>query len=208
MRKMVYLCIMKQKGSSTLQSLQNTQTQEIMETIIKNVNENVKKATFGIEVQTLTEVRMNKTNNPYLGRVTKITTYRNAMLGVDYANAVNNQLERVVGEGVEKYDVQKAFGMHRYDDFFMQSDKDENQFYLSIIEYNGTTKVESIVLLDGKPCTSEERESIRMFEVKKSTNIKKQLDAGLSEEQQRRINRPKVQNVVYIKQGAKVIFHK
>ena len=178
-----------------------------METIIENVNAKVKKGTFGIEVQTITDVRMNKTANPYLGRVTKITTWRNAQLGVNYANAVNAQLQRVVGEGAGTYVAEKARGMHEYDDFFMQSDKNEEQFYLSIIIYKKATKAESIVLLDGKPCTSEEREQIRAFETKKNYNgIKKQEEAGLNVEEQRDIRRVKIENVVYIRQGANMIY--
>lgn len=179
-----------------------------MEKIIENVNKQIRKGTFGIEVQTLTEVRMNKTDNPYLGRVTKITTWRNAQLGVDYTNAVNAQLERVVGEGAGSYVAEKAKGMHEFDSFFMQSDKDAAQFYLSIIIYKQSTRCESVVLLDGKPCTTEEKEQIRVFEPKKSEGVQKQADAGLSVEEQRDIRRIKVQNVLYIKQGDRLIYQK
>jgi hypothetical protein len=151
---------------------------------------------------------MNKTNNPYLGHVWRLTTYKNAMLGVDYGNAVNAQLERVVGADAPQYEVEKAKGMHRYDDFFMQSDKDENQLYLTIIEYKGTSTHESIMLLDGQPCTAEQENSISVFIPNRKEGCKKQEDAGLSREQQRKINRPKTQNVLYIKQGERVIYQK
>jgi hypothetical protein len=56
------------------------------------------KGTSAVSFNTTTSVKMNKTNNPYHGRVTKVSKV-NGIVGFNYKNSCNNQLER---EGKEK----------------------------------------------------------------------------------------------------------
>lgn len=65
-----------------------------MEYNIINQVSATKKATFGVEIITETIPAMRKTNNPFVGRVTKITHYIDGVLGVDYQKTVNRRLAK------------------------------------------------------------------------------------------------------------------
>lgn len=160
------------------------------------------KGIFGVEVITNTEPSMRKTKNPYLGRVRKVSVYRNAILGVDYQNAVNGRLERK-GE-VADYKAAAPRGKKHYNAFFYVSDKDENVFYLKIgIRKN--TKIESEYMVDGRIATIAERTEIESLLIAHSSSVKKQAEAGLDENEQYHINAPKLENVVSIKLGGRTI---
>jgi len=158
------------------------------------------KGVFGVHVTVMTEPKMNKTGNQFYGRVRKVTDYFNIQLGTDYANTINNRLEKQGEEG--NYVAEKAKGMHRYNDYFMQSDKDENQFYLNIIFNKAESHTETAWMVDGRLATEEEIKEFTAF-IPKSSPCKKQEDAGL--EKQVEIRRPKLQNVIKITLGARVI---
>lgn len=168
---------------------------------VKEVSK-LNKGVFGVEVTTNTEPSMRKTNNPYLGRVRKVSVYRNAVLGVDYENAVNGRLERK-GE-VADYKADAPKGKKHYNAFFYVSDKDENVFYLKIgIRKN--TNIESEYLVDGRAATADEKAEIKSFLTSYSPSVKKQADAGLDESEQYRIVTPKLENVVGIRLGGRTI---
>ena len=173
---------------------------------IQSISE-LRKGVFGVHVTTHTEPKMNRTNNPYYGRVRKVTDYHNIALGTDYANTINNRLERLGIEG--NYVAEKAKGMHRYNDFLLQSDKDENQFYLNIIfdRSEGSHTDEEVYLVDGRLATAEETKEIKWWieQAKSKSGCDKQEKAGLDKKEQVRIIRPKLQNVVKITLGARVI---
>lgn len=175
-----------------------------MENIIAKVS-GMRKATFGVQIITETEPSMRKTNNPFVGRVTKVTTYNNAMLGIDYQNAVNNRLER---KGLANdYQSEAPKGKKRYNAFFYQSLANEDIFYLKIGIYKNTT-CHSILFLDGQPAKPEEIEAIKPFIQSKSSNVQKQQDAGLNENEQYRIVAPKAQNVLQIKLGERIVYQR
>lgn len=177
-----------------------------MESIIEKVS-GMKKATFGVDIFTQTEPAMRKTNNPYIGRVTKLTHYIDAVLGVDYQKAVNNRLER---NGFEPtYQSEEPKGKKHYNAFFYQS-LDGETFYLKIGIYQSTSIV-SILFLDGQPATPVQIAQIEPFLQKKSNFVQKQADAGLTEtEEQYHIVAPKAQNVVKIteKGGKHIIYQR
>lgn len=161
------------------------------------------KGVFGVQVVTFTEPRMRKTNNQYIGRVRKVANYTHIALGTDYKRTIENRMEKLGIEG--EYNVEKAKGMHRYNDFFMQSDKDENQFYLNIIfDRSEGSHCERYYMVDGRLATKEEEAEIESFEYEHK-ECGKQNDAGLSGREEVKIIRPKLQNVIKITLGARVI---
>ena len=162
----------------------------------------LKKGTFGVEITTATEPKMKKTGNPFIGRVTKISVYYNAILGVSYENAVNGRLEK---KGLERDYVSEApRGKKWYNAFFYVSEKDSSVYYLKIGMRKNTT-CRSHYLVDGRPITESELAMLNEFLYKPSGTCNKQAEHGLEEDEQYRIVAPKLENVVEIKVGNTVI---
>lgn len=175
-----------------------------MENIINQVSA-TKKATFGVEIITETIPAMRKTNNPFVGRVTKITHYIDGVLGVDYQKTVNRRLAK---NGLEaNYQSEAPNGKKHYNAFFYQSLNDENVFYLKIGIYPNTI-THSILFLDGQPATPTQIAQIEPFLQTKSNNVQKQADAGLTNEQQYHIVAPKASNVLKIWKGKQTIYQR
>lgn len=175
-----------------------------MENIINKISK-MNKGTFGVEIVTETEPAMRKTNNPFINRVKKITTYTNAILGVDYQNCVNNRLER---NGCEaNYIADAPKGKKYYNAFFYQSLTDEGTFYLKIGMYKNTT-AKSRYVIDGHDATDNELETLKTFLQTKSTTCQKQADAGLDTSEQYAIVTPKASNVVSVKLGERIIYQR
>lgn len=176
-----------------------------MANIIEQVSK-MNKGTFGVEIFTETEPAMRKTGNPFIGRVKKLTHYVNAILGVDYQNAVNNRLTRNGSEA--NYQSETPKGKKHYNAFFYQS-LDGETFYLKIGMYKNTT-CHSILFLDGQPATPAQIAQIEPFLQVKSNNVQKQADAGLTTENQYHIVSPKVSNVLKItaKFGKQTIYQR
>ena len=175
-----------------------------MENIINQVSA-TKKATFGVEIITETIPAMRKTNNPFVGRVTKVTHYIDGVLGVDYQNTVNRHLAK---NGLEaNYQSEAPKGKKHYNAFFYQSLNDENVFYLKIGIYPNTI-TNSMYFVDGQPATPAQIEQIKTFLQPKSNNVQKQADAGLATENQYHIVAPKASNVVRIWKGKQTIYQR
>lgn len=162
------------------------------------------KGVFGVEIVTETEPAMRKTNNPFVGRVKKVTTYSNAILGVDYQNCVNNRLERNGSEA--NYVSEAPKGKKWYNSFFYVS-LDGQTFYLKIGMYKNTT-TKSAYYIDGNEATTEQVEQLKPFLQSKSHSVMKQADAGLNEEEQYRIVAPKADNVISVKLGNRTIYQR
>lgn len=171
--------------------------------IIEQVSK-MNKGIFGVEILTETEPAMRKTNNPFVGRVKKITHYVNAILGVEYQNVVNNRLTRNGNEANYKSEAPK--GKKHYNAFFYQS-LDGETFYLKIGMYKNTT-CHSILFLDGQPATPTQIEQIKPFLQTKSNNVQKQQEAGLNDTEQYHIVAPKTSNVLKITCGTKTIYQR
>lgn len=170
---------------------------------IEIVSANLKAGQFGYTITTATEPKMNKTGNPFFGRVQKISVYENAMLGCSYENIVNNRRE---GEGSNPdFEAQAPKGKLIFNRFFYQSLKDESTFYLKIIFYKSQTRVESSYLVDGRPATTDEINALKAFMPKPSSSAAHQ---GLEAENEVKIVAPKWENVLLIKQGDKTIFER
>jgi hypothetical protein len=146
---------------------------------------------------------MRKTDNPYIGHVVrKVTEYHNIALGTDYQNTVNNRLEK---QGEERNFVTQApKGKKWYNNFFYQSLKDENEFYLKIIFNKAKSHTETRYMIDGRLTTDIERREIESFCYSHTTS-QKQADAGLQKENEVIIIAPSLKNVLKITLGDKVI---
>lgn len=157
--------------------------------------------TFGVVVTTSTEPRMNKTGNPYFGRVRKVSVITNVALGRDYQNAVNARLER---EGLAAdFKAEKPNGKHHFGEggYLLQSDKDETKFYLRLTENKNTTR-KVVWLLDGREATDDEVAAIKAF-IPLYGGSAKQAAFGLNEEV--KVTDVLLENVTEIRQGNKVL---
>lgn len=168
---------------------------------VNEVSSILKKGQFGYTIITKTTPKMNKTANPYFGRVEKVSIYKNAMLGCSYTNIVNNRLE---SEGKERnFTAQAPKGKKFYNSFFYQSEKDENTFYLKIAFYKERSQITSNFLIDGNIATPNQIQEIKNFLPKNSSSAAHQ---GLSEENEVKMITVKFENVCTILQGERIIY--
>lgn len=166
---------------------------------------------FGVNVETMTEPKMNKGGrcgvepNPFYGRVKKHTIYSNTAIGCDYENCCNNAANRKE-DGSGTMETEKPKGRTKVDRFMSVSDKDSNQFYLDIpLRPNGQTKITSTFLVDGKPATDKQMAVIKQY-LPKEYESQKQTAIGLHGAEQVQYRAVKVENVISIAQGAKVCY--
>lgn len=148
-----------------------------------------------------TDPKMRKTNNPLNGRVVKRTTSV-VQLGNNYGSAIENRTEKTTGQRAE-FETEKPKGksfLEGYENLILKSDKDETQLYIRTYYNmaNSDPKVEYLV--DGRPATEEELETIKSF-LPKTYASKKQEDAGLVEEIQIMPRDYKLENIKEIKLG-------
>lgn len=162
--------------------------------------------TFGVKVITITEPKMNKTGNPFYGRVRKITEYVNVAIGRNYYNAMAARLERSgLDVDVDAIPQEKPRGKHHWGEgeIFLQSDKDDSVFYLRLT-MNGNTKKNVTYLLDGKVATEEQIAEFKPWLPKVSTSAK-QSALGLSDKEQVIVNDVLLCNVIEVRQGDRVL---
>ena len=167
-----------------------------MKTMLEFV-ESVKKGTMGVNILVCTEPKMNKRNNPFYGRVRKVSIRTNIRFGIDYESSVNGRLESE--NKVADFSAEKPNGKHWVNyPYLLGSDKDDNQKYLRVYPCENT-KNHTYYIIDGERfATDEEVEIIKSF-LPKSNNTAWQggLDKKLNCQDY------KVENVLAIKQGAK-----
>ena len=168
--------------------------------VINFVNNNIKRNTFGVVLTTATVPTMRKTNNPYVGRVTKITKSVNVAFGRDYAEKVNKELAE---RGLQAdFKAAKASGKVRYDDFFDVSD-DGSKFYLRVM-FNANSKSEVSYLVDGRLATAAEVGEIKAF-MPSSAPSAKQMAHGLTSAETIKFVGYLTDNIVSIQQGDRVL---
>ena len=144
----------------------------------------LKKGVFGITLVANTQPKMNKTNNPYFGRVTKVTRLTNVAIGYSYENTIKNRLERAGSENTD-FKSEAPKGRHwveGYENILLQSNKDDTQYYLRTT-MRKNTKASVTYLVDNRPATDEEINEFKAFFPKSSTS-NKQTEAGLQDEEQ------------------------
>ena len=115
-------------------------------------------------------------------RVTKVTTYKNILLGGNYTNIVKHHLEKSGADATE-WSTQKSYLNPYLYPYLFTSKNDDKQYYLRATIRNKTTKIESIFFLDGKLATKEEVEDIKQY-LKPTYQKQKQLECGMAEEEQ------------------------
>jgi hypothetical protein len=168
-----------------------------VEGLVKELN----KSTFGVCILAVTEFRMNKRNNPYLGRVRQAAYRTNVMLGANYQNVVNARLQR---NGIDNVFVAQApNGMHHVNEFILQSDKNPDKYYLRVTERSNEYH-DYFLLLDGVEVTDENViNDIWSFTSKKPKETATQTEAGLAPEEQVKVCNFSVENIVALWQGDK-----
>lgn len=168
---------------------------------MKNLREFVKsltKGVFGIVIIAKTEPRMRKTNNPYFGRVQKVTRLANVAVGYNYENVVNNRLEQE-GKGQLHFTAQKPNGkswVKGYENLFLVADKDGTTEYLRTT-MRRNTKGTSMYLVDGKEATPSQKAEIETF----IQSSYKPTNQGLDEGDEVIVRDYKVENIVSITLG-------
>jgi hypothetical protein len=191
---------------------------------IESICSEIGKGTFGIYCATLTPKKMNKyptgckrikgTENPYEGRVETLTIYQNMATGKSYYAIVESECER---EGIHfsKEEFAIAFPKEstycegigdKLDNVIMEHPM-THQRYLRIYEGSKRTKVLHYTIItdaDGSHRIvadgSTEMQDIARYLPPFSTS-KKQEALGISNIV--KVKQPKVENVIFIKQGDK-----
>lgn len=159
----------------------------------------ISKGTFGIVLFTSTIPTMRKTNNPYFGRVIKLSYRTNVALGWGYEQTINGRLENNGLEGDFIAEKPKGKTWVEYP-FILASDKDSNINYLRTYTRRNTT-TKSVYVLDGNIVTDTAViDDIKSFIPSKSTS-KKQADFGLAEEDKVNLCDYTTDNILYIAQG-------
>lgn len=187
---------------------------------IESFAREINKGTFGIYVATLTPKSMNKylrdvpragqQPNPYEGRVETLCIMQNAATGVNYYNAVKGECER---EGIKftKEEFEQAFPKEKT---YAESVDDElsniimenrvsGQRYLRLYTGRKPTKSFYFTMLDGNIIDedSAEYKSIEGY-FKPSSKSAKQEALGIANIVG--VKQPKVENVLFMKQGDKL----
>ena len=142
---------------------------------LENIREFVKginKGTFGITLVAMTDPSgMRKTNNPYVGRVKKISYTTNVALGYDYGSYLEARAKKL-GLDVSDYKVEKPKGKKWFEHpYLLQSEKDETKHYLRCF-YRPNTITKVIWLVDGRQATEVEIAEIKSFIPEKKVSAK------------------------------------
>ena len=135
-------------------------------------------------------------------RTTKTTHYRNITFQRSYANACNNR-----SENEQPYEVEAPNGKHWVEGaegILLQANADPTKFYLRISE-NKNTKRDTTYYVDGNLATEEDIAIIKEFSPTPSTICKKQLEHGISEDNQVIVKDITLSNIVSIKFGEKML---
>lgn len=154
-----------------------------MQTITRVINTNEM-----VDVEICTEPKMNKRGNPYYGRVTKHTAYIGVKFGADYTEEVK---KRLAEEGKKTEFTAKPSPYKYFNEYF---DCIGEQLYLRLI-LEKDVDIKSIYEVGNRPATKEEIEVIKAFMPTKKSNADYQ---GLSEENEVKMRRVKIENVVAV----------
>ena len=160
----------------------------------------INKGTFGVQILSVTEPKMNKKGNPFFGRVKKATYLSNVALGYNYENVVNNRLEKQGLEPTFKSVAPK--GTRFISDFMLEKISDPSVTYLRTTMQGSTTEKHSYYL-DGVEVTDPNLLAELMVWITLPTKSAKQSEHGLDENQVV-VRNFTTSNIVCLKQGSKV----
>jgi hypothetical protein len=140
----------------------------------------------------ITEVKMNKSGNPYYGRVTKRTKVQVDFNGV-YQNKVNNSIGRNLGVEGEFVTSPLPYGkwmVGLVNKFY----EHKGEIYLRLYEHKGAV-AHVTYYLDGVEIGEREMENLRPHLPKNSWYSKKQAEMGLSKSEMVKPYGVKLKNV-------------
>ncbi len=161
-----------------------TTVQRISKSDLLRILMSVNKSTF-VNITMKTPVVMNKTGNPYFGRVEKVSS-TNFLMGNDYETRVQSNEEK---EGLTPdFESQKPSGKHHVSKCVLQSDKDENVYYVMVERFDEIKPVTEYV------CEGNSIEK-HLFE-----SWLKQSTPSVKQEQERKVMvlTPKIENIIGI----------
>ncbi len=144
-----------------------------------------------VNVVLSTEPSMNKTNNPFLGKVIK-TQSRNYKLLFDYEKRVDNNSKK---EGIEgKFVSSKPSGRHHISPLVSVDDKTESEHYLNLEFF---LEIKPIVSYEfnGLPMVEEDLELMKQFFTKKYPSKKQPQERKVG------VITPKISNIVSMSMG-------
>ena len=137
-------------------------TNDILFDLLINVN----KPTF-VHLTTATEPRMNKTNNPYFGRVTKLTK-RNYLIASEYEDRVNNNDTKEGGEA--SFTSQSMKGLVHLSRAVLAKLDEKDTKYVRV-EFFDEIKPQTTFLVDNKEV---DKEVLNNYIVKSTSNYDSQ----------------------------------
>jgi hypothetical protein len=129
------------------------------------------KGTTIITIDACVEPTMRKTNNPFIGRVKKVSRV-NGMVGWNYQNSVNNQREREGNE--EEFVAHPRKWGERVQGTPFVTHKGQVYLELKVQNVQGTT-----YFLDNRPATDAEIEAIQAFMPKRAGSGRQQVDKAV-----------------------------
>lgn len=143
------------------------------------------------------EVKINKTNNPYYGRLTKVVSGQMCFNG-NYENMVNNRIEKEGFEGVEFVGGSLPWGQ------WVEGAENKviahkGEFYIRLYPTPNTT-MKVTYYLDGVECTESDMRAIAPYLPKKKESAK-QSECGLEGAKQLHPQSIKLSNIRVITMG-------
>lgn len=167
-------------------------------TEIKNFVNGINRTQFGLAAVLVTEPRLRAPKScPFSGRVRKVAYYCGFTFA-SYANAINGA--SATKSGVTETFVADAPNYAHYVDgmenVLLQSNKDENQYYLALTGKEANMTIKTTYLVDGHVATPEEMASLADWLYQPSKVSAKQIEHGILPEQVVWRLQPKLQNVV------------
>lgn len=165
---------------------------------IENFVANINKTQFGLAAVLVTEPRLRAPKScPFSGRVQKVTYYCGFTFA-SYANSINGASAAKSGATADfKADSPSyAHYVQGLDNVLLQSNKDENQYYLALTGKECNMTIRSTYLVDGKVADAETMASLTEWLYQPSKISAKQAAHGITEEQMVWRLQPKLQNVI------------
>jgi hypothetical protein len=161
----------------------------------------VQKGTFCVVMLTSTIPTMRKTNNPYIGRVVKVSYRTNVALGWGYQDTINGRLDKkgLSADFVAEKPKGKTWIAYP---FFLEKDADTSVQYIRTFTRNNTT-TKSVFVLDGTIVTDANIiADIQSFIPSHKTSAKQESFGLVEDSDKVNLLDYITSNVLYIAQGA------
>ena len=163
--------------------------------------DNIHKGTFGMVLVASTEPKMRKTNNPFYGRVRKVSKVVNSALGYSYETYVNARLERKSLAGDFKA-MPLPWGqwVNGYENEVIEN---KGKLYIRVTILPNTI-AKPTYYVDGRLATEDEMAVIRTF-LQEPSFSDRQADKGLTDlEEQVMVRAYALDNIISISQGENI----